>query len=60
MPFAQQDVYRRQNRTYDEAPDGRFLMIKVGATINDGAASTAENTVVFNWTDELQHLVPTP
>ena len=58
--FEQQYSYFRQDRTYDVAPDGRFLMIKEGATTDDGSAPTAQITVVLNWFEELQRLVPSP
>ena len=38
---------------YDAAPDGRLLMIR------GGAGSPAQITVVLNWFEELQRLVPT-
>ena len=55
--FEQQYYFDRSRRTYDLAPDGRFLMIKDGAT-TDGAAQTAQITVVLNWFEELERLVP--
>ena len=48
MLFEQQYFYFRASRTYDVAPDGRFLMIKAGATTDDGSAPTAQITVVLN------------
>ena len=48
-------------RTYDVAPDGRFLMIKEAAVTTDDTSVTAGQIVlVQNWTDELQRLVPAP
>ena len=49
--------FQATGRTYDVAPDGRFLMIKA-------AAEAGENTppqinVVINWFEELTRLVPT-
>lgn len=41
-------------RTYDVAPDGRFLMIKSASTPDQAAASV----VVQNWFEELKRLVP--
>ena len=38
-------------RTYDHAPDGRFLMIAL-------AVADPSLVVVENWTEELQRLVP--
>ena len=46
-------------RQYHVAPDGRFLMIRLGATTDDATASP-ELILVQNWFDELQRLVPTP
>jgi serine/threonine-protein kinase len=42
-------------RTYDVAPDGRFLMIKPAGTPDQVAATVI---VVQNWTEELKRLVP--
>ena len=58
--FEQQYHYFRANRTYDVAPDGRFLMIKEGATTDDGSAPTAQIVLVENWFEELKRLVPVP
>jgi serine/threonine-protein kinase len=44
-------------RTYDVAPDGRFLMIKDATT--DSPQSTPQMLVVLNWTEELKQRVPT-
>ena len=44
-------------RPYDLSPDGRFLMIKESAT-NDARATSASITVVQNWLEELNRLVP--
>jgi serine/threonine-protein kinase len=41
-------------RTYDVAPDGRFLMIQLDGS-SDGSASIV---VVQNWTEELKRQVP--
>jgi eukaryotic-like serine/threonine-protein kinase len=38
------------------APDGRFLMIKLGSAV--GVAPGEDIVVVQHWTDELQRLVP--
>jgi Tol biopolymer transport system component len=43
-------------RTYDVAPNGRFLMIKEAAA-NDSV--TTNIVVIQNWTEELKRLVPT-
>ena len=40
-------------RTYDVAPDGRFLMVSVGL----GAARSSGVNVIENWTTELAELV---
>jgi len=45
-----------QPPSYDVAPDGRFLMIKPNEGEQDGALRI---TVVQNWFEELQRLVPT-
>ena len=45
-------------RTYDVAPDGRFLMVKGAAT--DPTAAPAGLVVVQHWGEELKRLVPTP
>lgn len=44
-------------RTYDVAPDGRFLMIKPAGTPEQAATSVI---VVQNWFEELKRLVPVP
>jgi hypothetical protein len=41
------------NRTYDVAPDGRFLMIKDIAAI-DQTSAPASMIVVLNWFEELK------
>ena len=43
-------------RTYDVAPDGRFLVIKFPK--NDKTSNTPTLNVVINWTDELERLTP--
>jgi len=44
-------------RPYDLFPDGRFVMIKLGAATSDSSA--APNLVfVQNWTEELKRRVP--
>jgi hypothetical protein len=48
-------------RTYDVAPDGRFLMIKADSA-GEGAAEPAADPrmiVVLNWSAELARIVPT-
>ena len=49
----------RERRTYDVAPDGRFLMISSGSgqTVTD--AQPLEINVVVNWDLELLERVPT-
>jgi Tol biopolymer transport system component len=42
-------------RTYDVAPDGRFLMIKVSST---APAIRPRIVVIANWTEELKRRVP--
>ena len=56
--FEQQYYYVRSDRTYDVAPDGRFLMVKEGATTDDASAPTAQIILVENWFEELKRLVP--
>ena len=58
--FEQQYFIARGGRTYDVAPDGRFLMIKVGATTDDGSAPTTQIILVEHWFEELKRLVPSP
>ena len=41
-------------RTYDVAPDGRFLVIKFPQ--NDKSSTAPALNVVLNWTDELERL----
>jgi len=53
--FTGTDTYHA--RAYDVAEDGRFLMIKEGAS--ESSAATASIIVVQNWTEELKRLVPT-
>ena len=55
--FGNEDIGRI--RTWDLAPDGRFLMVKV-VTPGGGPAAAPSFTVVLNWFDELQRLVPSP
>jgi len=56
--FGEQYYRFRGNRTYDVAPDGRFLMIKAGATTDDASAPTAQIILMLNWFEELKRLVP--
>ena len=42
---------------WDVAPDGRFLMIRPGAT---GQAAAPHINVVLNWHQELTERVPVP
>ena len=52
--------YQALWRTYDLAPDGRFLMIKPGgAATEDAASALPQIVVVQGWFEELQRLVPT-
>jgi serine/threonine-protein kinase len=44
-------------RTYDAAPDGRFLVINFPQ--NDKSSNAPALNIALNWTDELQRLVPT-
>ena len=50
--------FRRGNpglgRTYDPAPDGRFVMVK------QDIEETFSLVVVHNWHEELERLVPAP
>jgi hypothetical protein len=43
-------------RTYDVAPDGRFLVINFPK--NDKTSNAPTLNVVLNWTDELERLMP--
>ena len=54
--FEQQYLDLQTNRTYDVAPDGRFLMIK--APTDDGSAPAEQIILVENWFEELKRLVP--
>ncbi len=48
-------------RTYDVAPDGRFVAIKPALNPDTGTTSeTADLVVVQNWFTELTELVPVP
>ena len=58
--FEQQYFSFQAFRTYDVAPDGRFLMVKEGATPEDASAPTAQLHLVLNWFEELKRLVPVP
>jgi hypothetical protein len=44
-------------RTFDVAPDGRFLMVK---PVNGTAKSPQSIVLVQNWSEEVKRLVPTP
>jgi Tol biopolymer transport system component len=44
-------------RSYDIAPDGRFLLIR-GVQPEIASSSAAEMIVVLNWLEELKRLVP--
>ena len=48
----------RARRTYDLAPDGRFLMVKESAAATDAEGPTAQIILVQNWFEELKRLVP--
>jgi hypothetical protein len=43
---------RYSQRPYDIFPDGRFVMIKLGAAPNDSSAPNL--VIVQNWTEELR------
>jgi hypothetical protein len=45
------------HRPYDLFPDGRFVMIKLGAAPSDSSAPNL--VIVQNWTEELKRRVPT-
>jgi Tol biopolymer transport system component len=49
-------VLSNSTRTYDVAPDGRFLMVTRGASNEQRSPSLR---IVLNWTEELKRLVPT-
>ena len=44
-------------RTYDVAPDGRFLMIEAAAV--DQTPAVRSLRLALNWLEELKRLVPT-
>ena len=46
-------------RSYDLAPDGRFLMVKEGIEANGTEGPTTQIVLVQNWFEELKRLVPT-
>ena len=54
--FEQQYYLDRARRTYDLAPDGRFLMVKEAT--DDDAADAPQLILVQNWHEELKRLVP--
>ena len=58
--FEQQYYLDRSRRTYDLAPDGRFLMVKESAVGDDTESPTAQIILVQNWHEELKRLVPIP
>ncbi len=51
--------FQALGRTYDVAPDGRFLMIKAAAEVGENTPSLHLN-VVLNWDQELLERVPVP
>ena len=55
--FEQQYYVDRSRRTYDLAPDGRFLMVKESSA-GDGEGPAAQIILVQNWFEELKRLVP--
>ena len=55
-----ENYYSGGGRTYDLAPDGRFLMIKLSdATTEDADSALPQVILVENWFEELKRLVPT-
>ena len=56
--FEQQYYFLLGRRTYDLAPDGRFLMVKE-ETAPDASAGQEVIILVQNWFEELTRLVPT-
>ena len=56
--FDQQYYFDRSRRTYDLAPDGRFLMVKDSAVGDDAEGPAAQIILVQNWFEELRRLVP--
>ena len=56
--FDQQYYFHRTQRTYDLAPDGRFLMVKEGAATADAEGPAAQIILVQHWFEELRRLVP--
>ena len=60
-PLFPTDAYffrRPYGRSFDVAPDGRFLMIKIGGP--EGRATPPQINVVLNWFQELTERVPVP
>ena len=53
--FEDRYAFLLARRTYDVAPDGRFLMVKEGERENDAAAHI---DVVLNWVQELTERLP--
>ena len=47
-------------RTYDLAPDGRFLMVRPGAIETSDTDALTHVVLVQNWFEELKRLVPVP
>ena len=56
--FDQQYYFTGTRRTYDLAPDGRFLMVKDSAVGDDAEGPAAQIILVQNWFEELKRLVP--
>ena len=57
--FNQPYYFNPNYRTYDLAPDGRFLMVKESAVGDDAEGPAAQIILVQNWFEELKRLVPT-
>lgn len=45
------------NRTWDLAPDGRFVIIRSGLA-DEGGSAPSNLILVLNWFEELKRLVP--
>ena len=57
--FEETGIYTNLQRSYDVAPDGRFLVVKAGTSTTDNS-KVGQIILIQNWFDELQRLVPVP
>ena len=56
--FEQQYYEFLSRRTYDVAPDGRFLVVKEDSTTSPADGAEAQIILVENWFQELTERVP--